>query len=100
MRRVVFSVLLGLAANAAAAPAPFAKPDRRSDLDRLQGEWLQETVYHWRDGGWKEILSRLSIDVRIRGNRFVYSNAVEYFSLHGKTPSRGINVASDLTVRP
>jgi hypothetical protein len=39
MRRVVFSVLLGLAANAFAAPAPFAKPERRSDVERMRGEW-------------------------------------------------------------
>ena len=104
MRTVTTSaLLLFAAAPVVAAPAPFTKPERpgrTSELNRLQGEWLQETVYHWRDGGWEEILSRLSIDVRIQGNRFVSSNAVEYFSLHGKTPPRGIDVASDLTVLP
>jgi hypothetical protein len=47
MRRVVLSVLLVLASGfVVAAPAPFEKPERRSGLDQIQGEW--EVVSHER----------------------------------------------------
>ena len=80
-----------------AAPAPFTKPERRSDLARIQGEWTQKAVYQWLDGEWVVMVSEASFNVRIQGNRFIYREAVEYFSLHGKA---GIDVTSDLTVQP
>jgi uncharacterized protein (TIGR03067 family) len=41
MVRLAFLVLVPLAtaAPAVAAPAPFAKPERRTDLEKLRGEW-------------------------------------------------------------
>src|SRR5262249_2670392 len=39
MRQVVLPLLLLSASPLVAAPAPFAKPERRSDLSRMQGEW-------------------------------------------------------------
>ena len=46
------------------------------------------------------ILSNLSIDVRIEGDRFVYSDSFEFFSLRGKSTPRGIDIASERTARP
>src|SRR4051794_2965765 len=97
MRAVVLSFLLLSASVALSAPAPFARPDRRTDVERMQGEWVQETVYVWREGRWVELLSHLPFAVRIRGNRFDYGDHVEYFSLHGKC---GIDIVSDPTRRP
>ena len=46
MGRLAFLVLLPLAAPALAAPAPFAKAERRGYLHRIQGEW--QLVSHQR----------------------------------------------------
>jgi uncharacterized protein (TIGR03067 family) len=40
MRSVLLGTLLvTVATSALAAPAPFAKPERRTDLDKIRGEW-------------------------------------------------------------
>jgi uncharacterized protein (TIGR03067 family) len=40
MRLVLLSALLLSAPPVLAAPAPFAKPERRSELEKLRGEWV------------------------------------------------------------
>jgi uncharacterized protein (TIGR03067 family) len=39
MKQIVLSVLLLSAAPVVGAPAPFQKADRRTDLQKLQGDW-------------------------------------------------------------
>jgi uncharacterized protein (TIGR03067 family) len=63
MNSVAPCVLLLVAGGAVAAPAPFAKPERRTDLEKLQGEWVVASwtdaiLMEWRGGsveGWAEV---------------------------------------------
>jgi hypothetical protein len=98
MRRLVFSLVLGLAASSAlAAPAPFARtrPDRTTDYARLQGTWTCDAVYVWRETGWVNVVSPSASDVVIRGDRIVWcADTVEGFTLHTKSSPRGIDFVS------
>jgi hypothetical protein len=94
MRAVVLCLLV-------AAPAPFAKPERRGDLDRLQGEWDHVALYYWHGGEWHKNSSLPPLDKRIQANHIVYrDNSRETFSLCGRTSPRGIDVSSDGVARP
>src|SRR6478672_1325676 len=75
MRPVVPSVLLLSASVALSAPAPFAKPDRRSDVSRMQGEWevvSQKRCYLMESRAGDELAwvnVRTQTTVRVTGDR-------------------------------
>jgi hypothetical protein len=41
MTRLVLSVLLLASASVAGAPAPLPKTERKTDLEKIQGEWIR-----------------------------------------------------------
>src|SRR5262249_13295270 len=51
MNRLALSVLLLAVTSVEAAPAPFPKNDRKSDLEKLQGEWDVIKEGWWWQGG-------------------------------------------------
>jgi len=105
MRTVVLCSLLLFTPILFAAPAPFAKPnrpDRSTDVDRLQGAWTRTAAYVWRSDGW-QVVSAISSDAIIRGNQFAWTGGftandmVERFTLHAGTPLHGIDFTSERT---
>jgi uncharacterized protein (TIGR03067 family) len=93
---VVFALL-----SLAFAPAPFPKGERRGDLERLQGEWAHAALYYSHDGQRQKNSSLPPLDVRIQANQIVYHDGSrETFTLHRRTPPRGIDVSGDGVARP
>ena len=80
MRRAVLIALLLLVAGAVtAAPAPFAKPERRSALEQFRGEWeivaeRREVIYTTgRGAGVRHVwFSRLGHTVTVLADRLVW----------------------------
>src|SRR5262249_24773678 len=106
MRAVVLCSLLLFTPILVAAPAPFAKPDRpdrSTDVDRLQGTWTRTAVYRWRSDAWSLVVAASSPEVVVRGNLFAWSGGftandmVERFTLRAGTPLRGIDFTSERT---
>jgi uncharacterized protein (TIGR03067 family) len=101
MRTIVLSVLLPLAvaAVALAAPAPFHRPERPGrgdDLARLQGTWMLDSCFSFREGVWVKLASS-SHPLVIRGDRFAWEGSfapkalVETVTLHKGPYPRGID---------
>jgi hypothetical protein len=75
-RAVVYALLLLTASSVVAAPAPCAKRERRTDLERMQGEWeiVSYERCYWMKGrddtdrfiwggfGWEKAVARVAGD--------------------------------------
>jgi uncharacterized protein (TIGR03067 family) len=91
MKRLVLFVLSALAASAVSAPAPFVKPHRKTDLEKVQGEWMVHSSQEWvRDNVCKKRIVPRAF-VIISGDRYdwherghVYADVIRLDS--AKTP--------------
>jgi hypothetical protein len=86
-----------------AAPAPFAKSERQSDVHdaftRLQGNWTPYASYRWQEDAWVRVYAA-GHPLVIRGGCFAWQGShapkalVETFTLHRGPYPRGIDFVS------